>query len=156
MKIGFRGQLRDTAGRPAHAATFIRKREIWLDEELLGDARECLRILSHEMFHFVWARLNREARRSWEELIAAEISRGARGELGWSAELRKPAGSRDNGRVWRDYLCESFCDTAAWYFSPSGHRHPEFTLAAAERKRRRAWFDEFLRRPVALVRPGRS
>ena len=40
---------------------------------------------------------------------------------------------------WRDYLCESFCDTAAWIYS-GVRRHPEYTLAARHRDRRAEWF----------------
>jgi hypothetical protein len=156
VRIGFRGGLRDTAGRPAHAATFIRQRQIWLDPELLSDVRESQRILTHELFHFVWARMDLASRRRWEALIEAELRRGAAGELGWSAELRKQSLTERKGRRWRDYLCESFCDTAAWYFSPASLPHQEFTLAAAERKRRRHWFDDYLKEPVPILPGGRS
>jgi hypothetical protein len=131
-------------GQPVYAGTFIRKREIVLDAELAAKPKELARILTHELFHFAWARLSNAARRSYENLLRDEWKRGARGELGWSAELRKPALS---GRLspparvakWRDYACESFCDTAAWMYSGVGG-HPEFTLARRHRKRRADWF----------------
>ena len=78
-------------------------------------------------------------------MIQAEIGRRARGELGWSAEWRKHTlavtGGEAAGRRWREYLCESFCDTAAWeYAGVSGHE--EFTLAKRWRDARHGWFEE--------------
>jgi hypothetical protein len=42
-------------------------------------------------------------------------------------------------RRWREYCCESFCDTAAWLYAGVA-RHEEFTLAAPLRAARRKWF----------------
>jgi len=130
-------------GQPVYAGTFIRKRQIVLDQELERQPRELARILVHELFHFVWVRLGNPARRSWEALVRAEWKKRARGELGWSAESRKKvlAGGlpRTGSPAWRDYLCESFCDTAAWMYS-GVRRHPEYTLAARHRNRRAGWF----------------
>ncbi len=131
-------------GQPVYAGTFVRKREIVLDSELAGKPKELARILTHELFHFAWVRLSNAARRSYETLLRNEWKRRARGELGWSAELRKPALSRRwskpvRAAKWRDYACESFCDTAAWLYS-GVTRHPEFTLARRHRKRRAEWF----------------
>ena len=84
---------------------------------------ELARILTHELFHFAWVRLSNQSRRSYEALVRNEWKRRTRGELGWSAESRKAAlfqGSRiaaRRGKYWREYLCESFCDTAAWLYS---------------------------------------
>ena len=134
-----------THGEPVHAASFVRKREIVLDRELERNSGELARILTHELFHFVWARLGNGTRRSWEAALHQERQARARGELGWSAESRKlclPRGSRMPARKptqWREYLCESFCDTAAWLYS-GVRRHPEFTLAARHRRRRAQWF----------------
>ena len=65
--------------------------------------------------------------------------------MGWSAEWRKaelPAIEiRDRNRSWREYLCESFCDTAAWLYS-GVKGHPEFTLAERYCKLRRRCFEE--------------
>src|SRR5262249_28240711 len=107
------------SGRPVYAATFIRKRQIVLDLELRRQSSEFARILTHELFHFVWVRLRNAVRRSYETLLRREWKERARGELGWSAESRKkllprrrpPAARRP---AWRDYICESFCDSAAW------------------------------------------
>ena len=41
-------------------------------------------------------------------------------------------------RRWRDYVCESFCDTAGWYFG-SAKRYSEMTLSRDERAERRRW-----------------
>jgi hypothetical protein len=130
-------------GQPVYAGSFIRKREIVLDQELKHQPRELARILVHELFHFAWVRLGNPTRRSYEALVRAEWKRRARGELGWSAESRKRVLSNGSPRInppqWRDYLCESFCDTAAWIYS-GVRRHPEYTLAARHRNRRAEWF----------------
>ena len=141
----YRGRLLtgEGAGTAVHAGTFLRKREIVLDAALLAIPNELGRILVHELFHFIWIRLGNPQRRSYEDLLAAEIRQGARGELGWSAEWRKQTLStrdrRERSRRWREYAAESFCDTAAWLFG-SVRRHNEFTLASEFRRRRRLWF----------------
>jgi len=135
------------------AATHTRRRVILLDSELLLTPGEFDRILVHEIFHFVWVRLSNSARRSWEKLLAAEIEIGAAGELGWSAEWRKlklsKAAPELRSAAWRRYACESFCDTAAWLYSGLG-RHEEFTLPAARRRFRRAWFKRNLPASVSI------
>jgi len=132
-------------GIPVHAGAFIRKRKIVLDSELRESPRELARILVHEIFHFAWVRLSNQARVSYEHLIRREFAVGARGELGWSAESLKRSiprrhGVASDGKKWRDYLCESFCDTAAWLYSGT-RNHAEFTLAATFRSRRAKWFE---------------
>jgi hypothetical protein len=130
-----------------HAASFLRGRCVVLDSALLRRPRELRRILIHELFHFVWLRAGNRSRLEYERLVRHEHSSGARGELGWSAEWRKDAlralDRSTRTRRWREYVCESFCDTAAWLYS-TGVRHPEFTLAARYRSRRREWFLGFL------------
>ncbi len=131
-------------GQPVHAASFIRRREIVLDQELKRRPRELARILTHELFHFAWVRLGNRHRRSYEALLRREWRQRARGELGWSAESRKSLLSHSPRAAalhpkWRDYLCESFCDTAAWLYS-GVHSHREFTLAARHSRRRAEWF----------------
>jgi hypothetical protein len=123
-------------GQAVHAGTFLRKRTIVMDAELIRDPAEFQRILIHELFHFVWVRLGNPRRRAWQNLIETELNRFAPGELGWSAEWRKQAGKR-SGRAWRDYLAESFCDTAAWFYTRQDHG--EFTLAKRFRARRARW-----------------
>jgi len=138
IRIQFTRGLRDRHGA-AHGGAFLRERRIALD----CSRAELPRILVHELFHFVWLRMGNAARRSWEEVLSKEISAGARGELGWSAEFRKlalaPRQIQVRHRRWREYCCESFCDTAAWLYSGIV-RHPEFKLAPRYRERRRAWF----------------
>lgn len=130
----------DPRGAEVHAATFIRRREIVLDAALRRDRRDFSRILVHEIFHFAWVRLGNPRRREFERLLAAEARRG---ELGWSAEMRKrvlrPRDRVNRTRAWREYVCESFCDTGAWLYS-GVRRHAEFTLPLRFRPRRRAWF----------------
>jgi hypothetical protein len=130
-------------GTAVHAGAFLRRREIVLDAALLATPKEAGRILIHELYHFVWTRLGNAARHSYEALVADEIRSGAKGELGWSSEWRKDALAardvRSRSRRWREYVCESFCDTAAWLSTGRG-RHEEFTLPQIPRRRRRAWF----------------
>ncbi|HCC55769.1 MAG TPA: hypothetical protein DEQ47_00615 [Solibacterales bacterium] len=130
-------------GAEVHAGSYIRERRIVIDASLRRDRREFERILLHEIFHFVWPRIGNRRRREFEALIAGELRGGVAGELGWSAEWRKNAlrhtQTPRRGRHWREYLCESFCDTGAWRWS--GGRHAEFTLSAAARRERRRWWD---------------
>jgi hypothetical protein len=136
--------LRDRRG-PVHAGAFLRERRMAFD----CTRAEFPRIFVHELFHFVWLRAGNAARLSWEALLRAEYAAGARGELGWSAQWRKEAlASADaaaRSRRWREYCCESYCDTAAWLYG--GVRdHAEFTLARRFRTRRGAWFRKSLDR----------
>ena len=130
--------LRDHRG-PVHAGSFLRERRIAFDCSLA----EFPRIFVHELFHFVWLRAGNPVRRSFENLVKQELSQAAKGELGWSSEWRKQALSRADveGRTrrWREYCCESFCDSAAWLYSGVAS-HDEFTLAARFRGSRRRWF----------------
>lgn len=132
--------LRDRRGA-VHAAAFLRERRIAFD----CARREFPRILVHELFHFVWLRAGNTVRRSFEELLRREREAGARGELGWSAEWRKralaPADITVRTRKWREYCCESFCDTAAWMYSGTV-AHSEFTLSRRFRDFRQRWFLE--------------
>jgi hypothetical protein len=131
--------LRDRRG-PVHAGSFLRERRIAFD----CAPREFPRIFVHELFHFVWLRLGNAPRWSYERLLAVELTEKAPGELGWSAEWRKAeltaSDVRRRTHRWRQYCCESFCDTAAWIYSEIA-RHPEFTLPRDCRKSRRQWFD---------------
>ena len=121
----------------------MRERLITLEESLKTNAIELARIFVHELFHFVWLRLGNGRRWSYEGLVAGELRNKVRGELGWSAEWRKtklePRDWRERTRIWREYCCESFCDTAAWRYA-GVKKHREFTLAADARAAREDWF----------------
>lgn len=165
--LGERGRRLVLGVEPAdsqmHAASFLRRGHIVIDRGLLEKRRELARILYHEIFHFLWARLGNPLRLSYEQLLRQEWSQGARGELGWSAESRKLAlfqrgsGQRRSGasmgrsrsrpwrgssarRLWPDYVCESFCDSGAWLCLPGSREHGEWTLKPRFRDHRRLWF----------------
>jgi len=162
LQVSFRDSLRvsrgkiarsDNGGTEVHAASFLPRRLIVLDGALLDDPHELRRILIHELFHFVWWRLGNPKRREWEKILAAESRRNARGDLGWSAESRKQKLKTGDLRLrtpkWREYACESFCDTAAWYFAHS--ESSEYTLKPRFCARRRAWFDAILANRVLSI-----
>jgi hypothetical protein len=132
-------------GREVHAGSFLRQRRIVLDAELRRHPRTLARILTHELFHFAWLRIGNPTRRSFEDLLLSEIRKHVKGELGWSAERMKAAlDGKDRlrrTRRWREYVCESFCDSAAWLVTGGG-RHEEFTLPSAARRTRRKWFEQ--------------
>lgn len=132
-----------TRGYPVHAASFIRKRRIVFEAQLRATPKELSRIFVHELFHFAWVRLGNPLRTSYERLLRAEMAARARGELGWSAELKKACLNGANGAAWREYLCESFCDTAAFLYADC-RKHEEFTLADRWRQKRARWFRESL------------
>lgn len=140
--------LRDRRGI-VHAGSFVRERRI----ALACSAAEFPRIFVHELFHFVWVRAGNPKRRSFERLLGGERHADARGELGWSAEWRQaaltPDDLRGRSRRWREYCCESFCDTAAWLYSGLAD-HPEFTLQHRFRLARRAWFATFVNRGLSI------
>ncbi len=131
-------------GTPVHAATFIRERTIVLETELLRRPPSLRLTLVHELFHFVWARLGNSQRRSYSDLLAREVRRRARAELGESSSVKKNglvSPDAVSTRQWSDYVCESFCDTAAWHYSGI-RRHREFGLAPSWRRERQRWFRE--------------
>jgi hypothetical protein len=129
--------------KEVHAGSFLRRRRIVLDAALKRRPSELSRILTHELFHFAWLRLGNPKRRSYEALLRREMRVQAPGELGWSAEHLKialdPVDCARRTRRWREYVCESFCDTGAALFS-GARRHDEFTLPAGARRDRRVWF----------------
>ena len=131
--------LRDRRG-PVHGGAYLRERRIALD----CTRGEFPRIFVHEVAHFIWLRLGNTTRTSYEEVLRVELAGRARGELGWSAEWRKAALKAENvecrSQRWREYCCESFCDTAAWLYSGKS-QHAEFTLAERWRLRRKTWFE---------------
>lgn len=142
IRLVWNDGLRDS-GRQAIAGADLRRREIHLHPSLRRNAAERSRILTHELFHFVWLRLGNRRRAAWKALLEYELSRHARGELGWSSQWRKG----DLPRNFANYACESFCDTAAWLYSTC-REHDEYTLARSWRERRRTWFLANLTEPV--------
>lgn len=140
IRVELHPGLRDQRG-VVHGGAFLRERRIALD----CSAAEFNRIFAHEVFHFVWLRLGNSRRRSYEFLLKVEMGARSRGELGWSSEWRKrelqKMDVQRRTRRWREYCCESFCDSAAWLYS-GVKRHDEFTLASRFRESRRRWFAE--------------
>jgi hypothetical protein len=138
---------RGKVGNPVHAGSELRAREMVLDSDLLANPLELERIFVHEIHHFVWVRLGNARRRRYEDLLACEIHGGARGELGWSAESLKRELSEEDvlrrSRRWREYVCESFCDAAAWMYSRA-RRHDEWTLSKTRRTVREQLLEEML------------
>ena len=124
-----------------HAASFIRQREIVLESELLNRS-DLPFILAHELFHFVWVRLGNRKRAGYAALLEAERRANARGELGESAAVRKQIASGT-----RDYVCESFCDTAAWLYAP-GLKRRFVNLGKRWQRNRKAWFEATLQAPL--------
>lgn len=156
VRVSFRPGLRlyhrglvsgASKGREVHAGSNLPQRRMVFDESLLGNHAELVRIFIHEVFHFAWRRLSNNARLAYETLISGELGRGARGELGWSSEWKKqqlkPPDRALRARRWREYICESFCDSAAWLYSGAGE-HEEFTLRGRFRRARANWFRDFL------------
>jgi hypothetical protein len=147
-----RVEIRPSLG-PHLAATSIPQRLILLDSQTLCERGEFERILVHEIFHFVWVRLSNQSRRSWEDVVRSELDAHAKGELGWSAEWRKHKLTRPDRDhrtpAWRRYACESFCDSAAWFYSGIADHH-EFTLARRFRQRRATWFGDHLTNPIPI------
>jgi hypothetical protein len=140
----YRGKLLSGAelGTPVHAAAFIRKRVVVLETDLISQAERLRLILIHEIFHFVWVHLGNCQRRAFAKLLMGEMRGRAQGEIGESADIKKQL-LREQGffdeqsRLWRDYVCESFCDSAAAFYSGVADEH--FTLAGSWVKRRYAW-----------------
>ncbi|MBV9676877.1 MAG: hypothetical protein JO185_11120 [Acidobacteriaceae bacterium] len=130
-------------GTPVHAAAFIRQRTVVLETGLLSEAERLRLVLIHEVFHFVWVRLNNCQRRDFADLLIDEMRGRARGEMGESSGLKKQlvqdrASLGLSSRLWRDYVCESFCDSAAALYSGvAANEH--FTLAERWAKRRYQW-----------------
>jgi hypothetical protein len=142
----YRGTLLSRAGargRPVHAASFLNTRRIVIEEQLTKQPSELSLILTHEILHFAWRRLGNPNRLNYSLLLAEEFAKRARFELGESAAVAKEA-LTDSDCVrhspgWRNYVCESFCDTGAWLWAGvDSCRY--FQLAHRWRERRAVWF----------------
>lgn len=135
-------------GTAVQGASFIRERRIVIEAQLVRYPRQFRLILIHEIFHFVWARLSNTKRAAFASLLRDELGAGARGELGESSEVKKSARPVPDSTAWRDYACESFCDTAAYVYS-GFKSHPAFTLEKRWAYRRRVWFEQRFSLPQA-------
>ena len=158
MLTAYQGKLlsKSHKGDAVYAGSFLRKRRIVLEEQMLKTPRVLERIFVHEVFHFVWSKASRTLRESYECLLLNEIAEAWPGELGWSAEcLKIKLGDEDletRSRRWKDYICESFCDTAGWYFG-TARRYSEMTLGGQARRERVRWLHENIlgrQRPLAI------
>jgi hypothetical protein len=146
-------------GKAVWAGSFIRSRRTVLDRELLEHEAALRGILIHELFHFVWVRAGNPTRRSFAALLKAESKAQARGELGESSEVWKQiwladlennrrrtrpplAAQRTASRIWREYVCESFCDTGAWLLCA---RAPwNASLSGRWRRKRQLWLEAWI------------
>ena len=137
-------------GNHLHAVSYIPQRYVVLQRDLFRRRVELGRIFYHELCHFLWPRLGNPRRRSYEAVLRQEVREGTRGELGYSAQWRKEqlrangnSSRRKAGRRerWRDYVCESFCDTGSFVLLGPERRanHSEYTLSRAARQHRRRW-----------------
>jgi len=145
--IAHRGRLVSVSaasGSPVYAAAFVRERKIILEAALLSKPRAFRLIVVHELFHFVWPRLSNKLRKEFGGILSGEWQNGARGELGESSDVKKKlflqTAASETSPAWRDYVCESFCDTAAWLYSGVDDAGI-FTLRKRWRERRKAWFE---------------
>lgn len=109
----------------------------------MSEPRDLRLIFAHEIYHFAWWRLGSNRRAEYDSLLRAELAASARGELGESSSVAKREHvSREcpnGGNSWKQYVCESFCDTGAWLFSGVDELR-NFQLAAKWRIKRASWF----------------
>ena len=134
-----------------HAASYIPERYVVLGKDLFSRRVELGRIFYHELCHFLWLRLGNPKRLRFAALLQWEFQKKIPGELGHSSQRRKEklwagrtAASRAlfHTRQWREYVCESFCDTGSFVLLDRQRRanHSEYTLARTARQRRiRLW-----------------
>ncbi len=121
-------------GDEVSAASFLARREIVFDTDLLGHAPDFVSIVAHEIYHFVWRRLPNGERFAWGELLRGEMRPR---HAGLSSRLRYEVyreGKRE--RQWKDYACEAFCDTAAALTSPNLKISPQ----------RKRWFGDLMKK----------
>ena len=151
-------QLRN-GDRSTQAVSYVREKVIVLRQRLFRQRWLGQRLFYHELCHFLWPRLGVRARKRFVRHLECERARGLRGELGYSAQYRKArllrntgAGAKHlfrtifQGQAWREYACESFCDTGAYALARAAGSRPalrsvEFTLGARRRPARlAAWW----------------
>ncbi|MDX2267650.1 MAG: hypothetical protein NW208_06060 [Bryobacter sp.] len=126
-------------GEEVFAASFLREREIVLDEELLRHAPDLVRIFAHELYHFVWRRLPNSERAAWAEVLKQEqvpLHPDLSSRLAFDRYRDKPTEAN-----WKHYVCEAFCDSASSFASPD----------ALLRSNRKRWLASLMkRRPLAV------
>lgn len=139
-------QLRN-GDRSTQAVSYVRERVIVLRQRLFRQRWLGQRLFYHELCHFLWPRLGVRARKRFVQHLRR--ARGLRGELGYSAQYRKsrlPRPGQPGQAAWREYACESFCDTGAYALARAAGSRPalcgvEFTLGARRRPARlAAWW----------------
>jgi hypothetical protein len=142
----YRGKLLSGSsekGHVVHAASFLPERRIVLERQLLIQSRDLRLILTHELFHFVWRRLGNRVRAEFDSLIRSEFRSRARGALGESSGVaREPLTDQDaviRSQKWKNFVCESFCDTAAWLHAGVAESE-HFRLAQRWKRVRGTWF----------------
>jgi hypothetical protein len=140
-----RGKLlsgRPERGRAVHAASFLIERQIVLERRLLSEKDELRLILTHELFHFIWRKLGNRRRAEYESLVEEEHRNRARGELGESSGVAQEVLTDEDralrSKRWKNYVCESFCDTGAWLYAGVA-RNEHFRLAEKWKQMRARW-----------------
>lgn len=133
-----RGQLAfgEGPGEEVFAASFLTRREVVLDEDLVRHAPDLVNIFTHEIYHFVWRRLSNAVRQEWMDLLGAEKTRL---HTGLSSRLRfEEFQQKPTDRHWKNYVCEAFTDTAAALGDPtrivSSQRRKWFANLMKQRK----------------------
>lgn len=142
----YRGKLlsgRCEKGHAVYAASFLPERQIVLERRLLAQVDELRLILTHELFHFVWRRLGNRNRAGFDSLIQTEWGSRARGALGESSSVAREQTMGEDPVVrslrWKNFVSESFCDTAAWLYA-GVTKSEHFRLAQKWRQVRARWF----------------
>jgi hypothetical protein len=134
-------------GHVVHAASFLPDRRIVLESGLAAKPGELRLILTHELFHFVWPRLGNRARTEFDSLLQTECQSRARGALGESSNVAREQLTAEDAVVrspkWKNFVCESFCDTAAWLHAGIAESQ-HFRLARRWRNARAQWFAGFV------------
>ena len=71
MLTAYKGKLlsKSHKGNAVYAGSFLRKRRIILEEQMLKTPRVLERIFVHEVFHFVWSKAPKALRESYAQLV---------------------------------------------------------------------------------------
>jgi len=111
----YRGKLEfgPGPGMDVFAASFLPRREIVFDSDLLAHAPDFVNIVAHEIYHFVWRRLSNAERKAWAAVLQKEKRPR---HTGLSSEIRYRPDAPQQSKA---YICEAFCDTAAALTNPN-------------------------------------